>query len=196
MPFKTTFFALIALSFAAALPGCGDKEPTTDDSSTPTDDSGDSGADDTGTPSEAPEVFINEFMASNATIIADDEGGFGDWIELYNATAAAVDLSGWFLTDDLASPEKHVLGAISIPAGGFVLLWADDDILDGDEHLSFKLSGDGEDLALYTPDGVAADELTYQAQTTDQSAARFPDGGETWEITDAPTPGATNGDGT
>ncbi|MEY3210667.1 MAG: hypothetical protein RIT28_1148 [Pseudomonadota bacterium] len=195
MPFKTTLFAALALSIAVAAPGCGDKEPTTDDSDTSTDDTG-GGGDDTGTPDEAPAVFINEFMASNATIIADDEGGFGDWIELYNATDAAVDLSGWFITDDLANTEKHVLGAISIPAGGFVLLWADDDILDGDDHLAFKLSSDGEDLALYTPEGVAVDELTYQAQTTDQSAARFPDGGATWAITDAPTPGATNGDGT
>ncbi|MCK6522197.1 lamin tail domain-containing protein [Myxococcota bacterium] len=193
MPFKTTLFALIALSFAAALPGCGDKETTTDDSEVPTDDSS---ADDTATPVETPTVVINEFMASNATIIADAEGGYADWIELYNGGDAAVDLSGWFITDDLASPEKHVLGAITIEAGGYVLLWADDDILDGDDHLAFKLSGDGEDLALYTPEGVAADELTYQAQTTDQSAARFPDGGETWAITDAPTPGASNGDGT
>jgi hypothetical protein len=193
MPFKTTLLALISLTFATALSGCGDKEPATDDSNGATDDSG---ADDTGTPSDVPAVVINEFMASNATIIADDEGGFADWIELYNGGDAAVDLSGWFITDDLASPEKHVLGAITIPAGGYVLLWADDDILDGDDHLSFKLSGDGEDLALYTPEGAAADELTYQAQTTDQSAARFPDGGETWAITDAPTPGASNGDGT
>jgi hypothetical protein len=194
MPTKTTFFALLALSLTAL--GCGDKEPTTDDSDTDTSTDDTGGVDDTGTPVEAPAVFINEFMASNATIIADDEGGFGDWIELYNATDAAVDLSGWFITDDLANTEKHVLGAITIPAGGFVLLWADDDILDGDDHLSFKLSSDGEDLALYTPEGAAADQLTYQAQATDQSAARFPDGGETWEITDAPTPGASNGDGT
>ena len=48
-------------------------------------------------------VFINEFMASNSGVYMDpDFLDFPDWIELYNASDAAVDLTGYFLTDDLS----------------------------------------------------------------------------------------------
>lgn len=156
------------------------------------------GGDDTGTDDsgeELPSLLINEFMASNATTIADDEGGYGDWIELYNPSGAAISLQGWTITDDLTDPAKFTLGDLSVGPGGYLLLWADGDVADGDNHLEFKLSSDGEDIGLYTPAGAAVDTLTYEAQATDLSAARVPNGSETWVITDSPTPGASNGGG-
>ena len=43
-------------------------------------------------------VVINEFMASNVKTIADGQGQFDDWIELYNPSDAPVDVGGWYLT--------------------------------------------------------------------------------------------------
>lgn len=54
-------------------------------------------------------VYINEFMASNATTIADSYGNYSDWIELYNATDAEVDMSGCGVSDNIAQPRKYVL---------------------------------------------------------------------------------------
>jgi large repetitive protein len=146
-------------------------------------------------------LCINEFQASNATTIeepVDGNGvpGFPDWIELYNLTEHAVELDGYSISDDLADPTKHVFAnGMEVPKGGFLLLWADDDTEQGQDHLPFKLSKGGEELGLYNPAGEAITELEYAAQTTDWSAARFPDGEvDGWDIDTTPTPEKSNGD--
>src|ERR1700690_1460234 len=47
----------------------------------------------------APSVVISEFMANNNTTLADEDGDYSDWIELYNSSASTVNLGGWYLTD-------------------------------------------------------------------------------------------------
>ncbi len=57
-------------------------------------------------------LFINEFMADNDTIVADEHGEYDDWVEIYNAGPIAVDLGGMYLTDDFSDPTNFM-----IPAG-------------------------------------------------------------------------------
>lgn len=150
--------------------------------------------DDTGPNGSAAELYINEFMASNATTIADENGGYADWIELYNGGDTDVLLDGYTMTDDLAAPTLHTFsGGLLVPAGGFVLLWADGSTASGNNHLDFKLASVGEAIGLYAPSGEAIDTLTFEMQAIDLSAARVPDGSSHWEITDSPTPGESNG---
>src|SRR5262245_18025177 len=61
------------------------------------------------------QVVINEVSASNLTDYADNFGEFGDYVELYNTTAAAVDISGWYLSDSQSNPLKW-----AVPAGTIV----------------------------------------------------------------------------
>ena len=71
------------------------------------------------------QIRINEVMSSNGTTIADDEGDFEDWIELYNAGEEAVDLSGWGLSDSYANPFKWTFPeGSSIGLDGYLLVWA------------------------------------------------------------------------
>lgn len=58
------------------------------------------------------QVVINEYSAANYTDVADNYGEYEDWIELYNAGVASVDLSGYYLSDREDEPTKY-----SIPAG-------------------------------------------------------------------------------
>lgn len=58
---------------------------------------------------QRPEPLINEFMPSNTFTIADEDGDFPDWIELYNPTTAPIDLTGYGLSDDPDEPFKWVL---------------------------------------------------------------------------------------
>ena len=69
-------------------------------------------------------VVINEAMASNGSVVADEDGDFGDWIELYNPTSEPIALAGYSLTDRASQPRKWVLPAVTLEPGGHLLVWA------------------------------------------------------------------------
>ena len=69
-------------------------------------------------------IRINEIMSSNASTIADEEGDYSDWIELYNDSDEAVSLEGWGLSDNPGKPYKWVFPAVTLSAGEYLLVWA------------------------------------------------------------------------
>lgn len=157
------------------------------------------GGDDTGTlvdsdGQEWPRLWINEFMASNKDTLEDSTGASPDWVEIYNPTSETVDLEGWTVSDNLGEPDKHTLGALEIPAEGFLLLYAGGTPEVDEQHLSFKLGSVGEELGLYTPGGQVSDELDFGPQEQDVSTARTTDGGSEWTTTADATPGESNED--
>ncbi|MGB7324082.1 MAG: PKD domain-containing protein, partial [Rubripirellula sp.] len=132
---------------------------------------------------------------NDATIEDPDEAGaFEDWVELYNPGTTSVDLSGFYLTDDATDPTQWQFPAGStIDAGGYLIIWADGDTDQGDDHAAFKLSAGGESVLLYNVDGTTlVDSVTFGEQTTDVSYGRFPDGSSTLTVLSAATPGASN----
>ncbi len=146
------------------------------------------------------EVVLNEFLAQNTAVNIDPaDGDHDDWIELYNPGAEPADLSGYFLTDNLADRTASMLppGTI-IPAGGHLLVWADNepgqtDVASGRIHVGFSLSRDGESIGLFAPDGSLVDAHTFGPQEANRSVGRFPDGPDgDWIPLDAPTPGEAN----
>ena len=147
---------------------------------------------------DTPNLLINEFMASNDAANTDEYGGFDDWFEIYNADSVAVDIGGYYVTDNLDSPDSYQIpktdpAKTTIQPGGFLVLWADKDTLQGVTHVDFRLSGDGEAIGLVMPDGrTFVDQLTYDAQQTDFSYGRNPDGSDNWQVYAKATPGASN----
>lgn len=141
-------------------------------------------------------LYINEIMADNDSTIEDPDeaGAFEDWIELYNPGSKSIDLTGFYLTDDSSDPTQWQFPAGStIAAGGFLVIWADDDTDQGDTHASFKVSAGGEDVELYHIDGVTlVDSVTFGEQTTDVSYGRYTDGTDILLSMTTPTPGTTN----
>jgi len=69
------------------------------------------------------QIVINEGSNKNYSILADEDGEFEDWIELYNAGASSVDLFNYSLTDDPAVPNKWVLPHLILPAGGYTVIF-------------------------------------------------------------------------
>ena len=100
-------------------------------------------------------------MADNVGTIADSSGNFSDWFELYNPGSNTVNLTGYFLSDTLTnSTQREIPPGTTIPAGGYLLVWADnttEQLIDGDLHVKFSLSKNGEAIALFAPDGVLID---------------------------------------
>ncbi len=145
-------------------------------------------------------IFINEFLASNHNVYADDNGEYDDWIEIYNSTARPVNLGGLYITDNLDIPCKfqiptHSAETTTIPAGGFLLFWADGQTDQGVLYTNFKLDRAGEQIGLVQvteTDTVFIDSLTYIEQANDISYGRSPDGSESWTICDPPTPMKSN----
>lgn len=142
-------------------------------------------------------IKINEFLASNSNIIADENGQFDDWIELYNPTSQVVNIAGYYLSDDALNPTKYRIPTTStvasIPANGFLLIWADDQSFQGDLHTNFKLSATGDHLTLMHSDGTTLlDSLTYTAQSQNVSFGRTMDGQLPWGFFTTPTPNSSN----
>jgi hypothetical protein len=143
------------------------------------------------------DLVLNEFVASNATGHTDEGGAYPDWVELHNPTSSAISLSGYAISDDPTLPERHLLDAsMEIPAGGYQVLFADGDTVEGITHLPFRLSAGGEELLLShdVGDGYEViDQLVFGEQATDTATARVPDGTGEWTTGVTPTPGETNG---
>ena len=139
------------------------------------------------------DLVINEFMASNDTTAADQDGEYDDWIELYNNGSTTIDLEGYFLSDDGTDLMLWTFPAgASIAPNGFLIVWADKDDTQAGLHADLKLSASGESIYLSDANGDIIDDVTYTAQTTDVSYARIPNGTGNFQA-GAPTFNATNG---
>ena len=122
-------------------------------------------------------LVINEFMASNNTTQADQNGEFDDWIELYNNGTVALDLEGYSLSDDFVDLQQWVFPTgVSIQPNDYLIVWADKDDAQTGLHASFKLSSASESIFLSDDSGTIIDEVTYIDQSPDISYGRFPNG--------------------
>lgn len=142
------------------------------------------------------ELVINEFMADNDNVIADLDGDFEDWIEIYNNTSDSINLGDYYLTDDISDPTQWALPAEYISAGGFKLIWASGDTAKGSNHANFKLSKSGEEIGLIYNNGSGldtSDYIAFSTQATDVSYGREYDASANWIFFNTSTPDASNG---
>ena len=140
-------------------------------------------------------VVFNEVCSKNDAYPAPD-GGYYDFIELYNPADTAESLGGWALSDGKKNLRKFVFPAgTTIPAGGYLVVYADgvgDDAGTRDGwYAPFKISNDGENLYLSDPDGTVFSSLRVPALRKNECYGRASDGGEAF-ATLTPTPGAGN----
>jgi hypothetical protein len=139
-----------------------------------------------------PVLRINEVIASSTG---------GDRIELYNAGTTAIDLTGKVLQDlpaDPTEPTQFVFpSGASIPAGGYLVVFADDNGGSG-FHTGFSLDGEGDEVRLFDSLSLASnsanavDSIRFGFQVSDFSLSRTGAGQNVWALT-TPTLGAVNG---
>ncbi len=106
-----------------------------------------------GRKSFAASPYISEFMANNVNTLTDDFGTKPDWIEIHNPDSAAVNLLGYYLTDDKSKPQKWAFPSYNLSANARLVVFASDRNLTDPTlphklHTNFKLSESGEYLAL------------------------------------------------
>lgn len=150
---------------------------------------------------QTPAVHINEFVSLNLPRVNDPnapvdmDGDYPDWIELKNNTANPINLSGYCLSDDPAQPAKWTFASTTLPANGYLLVFASGKnraISGVQPHTSFKLRSSGY-LLLSAPGGQVLQSFYYENQRQTVSFG-FPNNSPTGAMTylTRPTPGTAN----
>ncbi len=123
-------------------------------------------------------VVINEFLAHT-----DDPDL--DFIELYNRSTAAVDISGWFLSDTTRS-NLFTIPTGTVLNGRAFMSWNQD-------QLGFRLNAAGERLYLVSSNGLSVlDAIEFGGQENGIASGRSPDGSDTIRRLSTPTPKLAN----
>ncbi len=162
-------------------------------------------------PSVPSGVVLNEILANPEG--NDDQGGLqGEWVELYNNGATAIDLAGWYVKDlaghtVTTSPATTMNSQTIIYPNSWMVLFMGGEIL----------NNTGDTVTLYNASGVSLDIYAFGDHGTDEdpdsnhtgggdndnpagsetaaqegkSDARIPDGVGEW-IDPIPTPGEHN----
>jgi len=110
-------------------------------------------------------LLISEFMAENDNGILDEDFETSDWIEVYNAGAATVNLANWFLTDNAANLDKWQFPSTNLPPNAYLLVWASEKnrrVAGAPLHTNFKLDGGGEYLALVRSNMAGGLEVVWE----------------------------------
>lgn len=137
-------------------------------------------------------LLITEVMADNASYPAAD-GALYDWIEIYNASAAAIDLKGYALSDTPNKPAQWKFPSVQLQPGQYLIVYAsgmDQQATDGAIHANFGLRAEGESVLLYNATGQVLDHVEYDNLKSDQSLKRQTDGSYT--TSGAASPGRAN----
>jgi len=121
-------------------------------------------------------IVINEWMAFNDSSEVDEYDEYNDWIELYNNSNEAINLNGYFLSNKVTERTKYQFPNITIGAQDYLILWADQDSLQGDLHLPFKLDSERDDIILSRPDTSTIDYFSFNDALSNLSISRYPNG--------------------
>ena len=124
-------------------------------------------------------IRINEVSAGN-TMYANEYFKKNDWIELYNTTSMPLDVTGLYISDNPAKPQKYQIEAQEgvntiIPAHGYLIVWADKldpraSLVDiqwmttnyKELHVPFKLSNsDSQEVLISSSEAFVANNADY-----------------------------------
>ncbi|MCB1097170.1 MAG: CotH kinase family protein, partial [Verrucomicrobiae bacterium] len=122
------------------------------------------------------ELVISEFLASSSSEgLLDEDGKSSDWIEIHNNGDAAIDLAGYYLTDNPAKLNLWRFPTRTLEGGAYLIVFASGNDRTEDEgelHTNFRLNAAGDFLALVAPDGttiVHSYSPNYPEQFEDES---------------------------
>ncbi len=114
--------------------------------------------------------------------VESNGGTPGDWTELYNPTAAAVDISGWSFKDNDSTRTFAFPAGTVIPAGGYYVV----------EEAAFGFGlGAADEARLFNPFGVLVDSYAWTAHAA-TTYGRCPTPTGAFVTTAASTKGAPN----
>ncbi|MBE5996633.1 MAG: hypothetical protein E7240_04655 [Lachnospiraceae bacterium] len=140
----------------------------------------------------APEgLILSEAVNANESMVPHDGEIFSDWVELYNASGSAVELSDYYLSDDSKMIEKSRLPQRVVAPGECVIIYCDDPLEEYEDYVTgFSFGSD--DVVLLAKDGKVCDAMCIREIPEGGSIGRSSSGKTGYFLT--PTPGAANGE--
>ncbi len=142
------------------------------------------------------QVFINEYSCSNVSGITDAYGEREDWIEIYNSTGTAINLTGWYLSDKSTNLTKWMIPSGTINANGYKMVFCSKrNTVNGNQyHPNFNLSQtEGDWIILSNALGNVVDSFKIVHMTkSNHSIGRSTDGAPDFRLFTTPTPNAAN----
>ena len=130
-------------------------------------------------------LMINEFESNPA---GNDDGA--EWIELYNATASTIDLSGYMVVPESNESKAFIITGTSIAPFEKKII----DIQKQSLNNSKSGKHNGESISLYNPQGEKVDSTPWKKDTYNDNRTwqRKADGSTSWVFMKG-TPGSSNG---
>lgn len=123
---------------------------------------------------EASPLLLNELMASNDSVLMDENIDLDDWVEVVNRSSEVVALAGWGLSEDDDEASWTFAEDASLAPGERLIVWLDDEPEEGDLHATFRLDEDEGSLTLWQGE-TAMDQLSWEDLGSDIVLGRFPD---------------------
>ncbi len=147
---------------------------------------------------KAQTILINEYSCANLSVTIDNYGKYEDWIELYNTTGSTIDISGYFLSDDVANLAKFAIPAgTTIGPNAVLRVYASGRGVSapGNIHTNFKLTqtkNTPEPIILSNASSVVLDSIRVKKTKLAHSRGRITNGAPSWSVFTTPTPNANN----
>lgn len=145
------------------------------------------------------QIVINEYSCSNTNTVTDAFNQYEDWVELYNIGGTAINLTGYYISDDPANPMKWQIPAVTPVNGGArkMVFCSDRGVVaaNGEIHPTFKLTQaryTGEWFVLSDASGNLVDSVHLNLTQRGHSRGRTTDGAATFSIFTSPTPNSSN----
>ncbi|HEX5727069.1 MAG TPA: lamin tail domain-containing protein [Longimicrobiaceae bacterium] len=156
----------------------------------------------------AGQIVINELMVDPSAVADAD----GEWIEVHNLGAAAVNLQGWTLASNNDSPQT-ISSSLSVPAGGYVVLARNGSsgqnggVAEDYVYSTLTMANSSDWVALRDGGGASVDSVTWATAfpagatrgVTDPTQNNLDAKGSNWHVAtstygagDEGTPGARN----
>ena len=143
------------------------------------------------------DLVVNEFMTRN-TIWPDAFGNLPDWVEIRNYGSEALNLNGFWLSDNPGRPDSWLFPDVTIEPGQLLVIWLSgleipyDPAEPSSLHASFALGRQDEFLLMSDPSGNLVFKQPIEFLPANLAKGRSAQDPDNWLYFPAATPGSDN----
>ncbi|MGB0931237.1 MAG: hypothetical protein ACPGVB_10700, partial [Chitinophagales bacterium] len=143
-----------------------------------------------------PKIFLNEWMPENNDAVANPQGNYESWIEIYNGDEQAVWLGDYFLTNDFKNTQKWNLPSKTLMPDEYMVIWLDGKITEGFSHAPFGFDSNHKQMGIFGPASLnyaPIDSFSYKDVIPNTAYGLTDESQDAYTVLKTSTPGFPNG---